>query len=130
MKAIKFKYCNAEVGKEQKRYSTLPAFVTKDVNGHVIICWKLCLKEKLKILFTGVFWFDQLTFNQSFNPVKFSVYRKDIMEYPEDQLKGFNKLKFHWKEFDIKTKFKTLWEKLSKWISIKLKKNKKYLFKS
>ena len=51
MKPIKFKEQNIIYAKDQKEYNSLPAFRYDD--GEVISCWRLSLKERIKVLFKG-----------------------------------------------------------------------------
>ena len=60
----------------QDEYLTLPAY--KDTEGRVVTCWKLSIKERIKLLFTGIIWHDTLTFNNPLQPVTFHVYKKEI----------------------------------------------------
>jgi len=52
--------------KDQPEYLPLPAIKTTD--GQVITRWKLSLKERIIILFTGNLFLRQLTFNNQLQP--------------------------------------------------------------
>jgi hypothetical protein len=66
MKPIEFKGFNKILAKDQPQYQPLP--VLWEADGRVISCWKLSLKERLKVLFGGKLWLSQLTFNQKLQP--------------------------------------------------------------
>ncbi|MHA1345026.1 MAG: hypothetical protein ACTSO3_01365 [Candidatus Heimdallarchaeaceae archaeon] len=68
MKPIKFKESNCTYAKDQPEYLPLPVYRSEEPEGDVISCWKLTWRERLKILFTGCFWFSQLTFHQPLQP--------------------------------------------------------------
>ena len=69
MKPIKFKDYNSEFAKDQKQYNALPALKIEGPEGHVITCWKLTFKERVRVLLLGVVWLDLLTFNKSFETI-------------------------------------------------------------
>jgi hypothetical protein len=61
--------CNlAEVifAKDQPQYRPLPAIVTSD--GYVTTRWKFTFRERLRILFGGSLYLQQLTFNDPLQP--------------------------------------------------------------
>ena len=66
MKPIKFKWSNIVFAENQPEYLPLPAF--KDPSGTVVTCWKLTFRERLKVLFYGRLYFQQLTFNYALQP--------------------------------------------------------------
>lgn len=66
MKPIEFKGANTKYAEEQEEYQTLPAHRTKD--GQVTTCWKLTLKERIKLLFKGRIYLQQSTFNLKLQP--------------------------------------------------------------
>lgn len=65
--ATEFEQQNAEFGVNQKEYRNLPAFLDK--SGDVVTCWKVPLKHRVAILFTGRFFIWQRTFNKPLNPI-------------------------------------------------------------
>ena len=71
MKAIEFKGFNTVYAKDQPEYLNLPGLKMPD--GELITCWKLSIKERLKILFTGKVWLSLLTFNKPLQPVKITI---------------------------------------------------------
>jgi len=66
MKPIEFKGFNKILAKDQPQYQPLP--VLWEADGRVTSCWKLSLKERLKVLLGGKLWLSQLTFNQKLQP--------------------------------------------------------------
>ena len=78
MKPIKFHEANCTYAEDQPEYLPLPVFREKD--GTVTSLWKLTLKERIKILFTGKLWLTVLTFNKPLQPLLLRVdypFRKD-----------------------------------------------------
>jgi hypothetical protein len=71
MKAIHFKGVNAVFGVGQDDYLDLPAH--KDKDGIVTTCYKLTLRERLRVLFDGKIWFSVMTFNNPLQPQRPSV---------------------------------------------------------
>lgn len=73
MKPIAFKEQNVIYAENQPEYLPLP--VHKKQDGTVTSCWKLNLKERIKILFTGKIWWSTLTFNNPLQPQRPSIER-------------------------------------------------------
>jgi hypothetical protein len=71
MKPIEFNEKNCVFAENQPEYIPLPVHKTDD--GIVISCWKLTLKERLKILFCGNLWLSVMTFNHPLQPLYLSV---------------------------------------------------------
>ncbi len=71
MKPIEFNEKNCVFAERQPEYIPLPVHKTED--GIVISCWKLTLKERLKVLFCGNIWLSVMTFNHSLQPLDLSV---------------------------------------------------------
>jgi len=69
----KFPEHNTAIAKDQPEYETLYAYATGDDSGTIICCWKLTLKERLMILFTGCVWHRVLTFFQPLQPQLLTV---------------------------------------------------------
>lgn len=88
MKPIKFKHVNTEFAKDQEQYNTLPALRLDTPEGHVITCWKMTPKERLKVLFTGKVWMNLMSFNKPLTPSLLSTDRKDMYSHIDDE-KGF-----------------------------------------
>ncbi len=66
MKLIGFKGQNVIIAEHQPEYIPMPAYV--DPNGEVVCCWQLSVKERIKLLFTGVIWHSILTCNTNLQP--------------------------------------------------------------
>ena len=71
MKPESFDEQNAVFAKDQPEYLPLPAHRTKD--GEVISAWRLSLKERLILLFTGRMWLRVFTFNTRLQPLLLQV---------------------------------------------------------
>lgn len=74
MKPIEFPEQNCIFAKDQPEYLPLP--VHKTESGECISCWKLSFRERLSVLFLGVIWWRQLTFNHPLQP------QSPCVEYP------------------------------------------------
>lgn len=70
MTPIEFKEQNIIFAKNQSPYLPLPAYQDYEQGGRIFHCWRLNLKERFKILFTGRLWINVLTFNQPPQPIK------------------------------------------------------------
>lgn len=70
MKPIQFVGSNTVFAKDQPEYQPLPAHagLTLGQNGIVTTCWGLTWRERLKILWSGKIWWQQLTFGQALQP--------------------------------------------------------------
>lgn len=66
MKPIEFDKMTCVYAKDQKEYLPLP--VHKYPDGTITCCWQLTLKERIRLLFTGVIWCRILTFNKPLQP--------------------------------------------------------------
>lgn len=75
----KFKESNIVFAENQEEYEPLPAFKNNSVEGEVITCWNLTLRERFKLLFTGELWLMLLTFNQPLTPTYLTVNKSDIL---------------------------------------------------
>ena len=78
MKLIEFDEQTIVIAKDQLEYLPLPAHQFNDVKGTIAFCWKMTLRERIKVLFTGVLWHQVLTFNQPLQPQLLEV-EKPIM---------------------------------------------------
>ena len=67
MKLIKFKGQNCTFAENQPEYIPLPAH--RDNEGIIISCWQFTFREKLKVLFGGKLYWQQLSFNSPLQPV-------------------------------------------------------------
>lgn len=65
--------------KDQPQYLPLPAHRFRDdPQGRIACCWKLTLRERFRVLFTGAIWQQVLTFNQPLQPQKLTVEKPDM----------------------------------------------------
>ena len=71
MEAIKTKDTNCVYAEDQDEYLSLP--VHKSNDGIVTSCWKLSLRERVKILLFGKLYLQMLTFNNPLQPVRLDV---------------------------------------------------------
>lgn len=84
MKPIKFKHSNVVFAKDQPEYQQLPALKLDTPEGEVISCWKMSIKERIIILFTGKMWLSLMSFNKELTPSYLSVNRKDVYSHSDD----------------------------------------------
>jgi len=70
MNLIEFPEQTVVIAKDQPEYKPLPAYQHKqnDWQGMITCCWKLTIKERVKLLFTGKLWHTILTFNHPLQP--------------------------------------------------------------
>jgi hypothetical protein len=68
MKPIEFKQSNLTFAKNQPEYLPLPAH--RDNAGTVTTCWGLTFRERMRVLLTGKFFLQQMTFNQPLQPIR------------------------------------------------------------
>lgn len=68
MKPIKFKYSNVVYAENQPEYLPLPAHKAED--GTVTTCWKCDWIDRIRVLFYGRVYVQQLTFNKALQPQK------------------------------------------------------------
>lgn len=67
----------------QPQYQNLPSFRTED--GDVLTRWKLTLRERIKIFFTGSIYLTISTFNHPLQPVMLQV-DKPILHEANDEI--------------------------------------------
>lgn len=67
MTPTRFPGCNVTLGADQPQYRPLPAYRSAD--GRVLTCWRLTLRERIRILLGYKLWITQLTFGEGFQPV-------------------------------------------------------------
>ena len=80
MKPTKFPEQNTVFAENQPEYLPLPVF--RDKEGQVVSCWKLSLKERLRVLFTGHIWLCTLTFNKPLQPLWFETKKSEVFDTP------------------------------------------------
>jgi hypothetical protein len=68
MKPAHFKEATANYGAGQAEYEPLPGVKLPGREGIVVSCWSLSLWERIVVLFTGVIWCQQMTFNFPLQP--------------------------------------------------------------
>ena len=85
MKAIEFKHQTIVFAKDQPEYLPLPALKIKGREGQVISCWKMSIKERIRVLFTGVVWMNLMSFNKPLTPSYLSTRRKDVYSLSTDK---------------------------------------------
>lgn len=85
MKAVSFKQQTVIIAENQNPYLPLPVVFITGKEGHVISCWKLSFKERLKILITGRLWHSQMTFCKPPMPIFMSIDRKKCFIHPDDK---------------------------------------------
>jgi len=74
MHPVNFPQANGSFGADQEEYITLPGYSNSATeHAKVITCWKLSLRERLKILFSGVIWMSILTFGGKLQPQRLDV---------------------------------------------------------
>lgn len=87
MKAVEFKHQNIVFAKDQPEYMPLPALRIDSAEGEVISCWKMSIKERLKVLFFGRVWLSLMSFNKPLTPSYMSVNRKDVYSHHDDSVR-------------------------------------------
>lgn len=76
---IEFKEQTVVFAKEQPEYRPLPAHKFKDdPQGRIAFCWKLSLRDRVKVLITGKLWHQVLTFNRALQPQLLSCDKPDM----------------------------------------------------
>lgn len=77
MKNIKFDGWNVVYGGGQPEF--LPLYAQK-IDNVSITCYHLSLKERFKILFTGLLWLGQMNFGQPLQPQLPTINKEDLIE--------------------------------------------------
>lgn len=79
MNPVKFDEANGVIGLENSTYQPLIAYREQnDGVGRVVCCWKLTLRERIKVLFIGKVWHHILTFNQPLQPQLLMVEKPEM----------------------------------------------------
>ncbi|MFW5757811.1 MAG: hypothetical protein ACOCYO_03935 [Bacteroidota bacterium] len=85
MKPTKFKQQNITYAKDQPEYQPLPALkIPNDPQGEVISCWKMSIRERLRVLITGRIWVSLLSFNQPLTPSYLTTKRDELFTTEND----------------------------------------------
>lgn len=92
MKPVKFKHQNIVFAKYQPEYQPLPALRLDTPTGEVISCWKLSIKERIKIVFTGRVWLSLRSFNKPLTPSYLAVNRKEVYSLPDDSISWYKRI--------------------------------------
>lgn len=61
------------IAKDQPQYIPMPVFRHGDEQGGVTCCWKLSMRDRIKLLFTGKLWHSIWTFYSPMQPQQISV---------------------------------------------------------
>lgn len=69
MNPVKFEEHNKVYAENQDDYIPLPVYEDKEYGGRVIHCWKLSVRERIHILFTGKLWINVLNFGKPLQPI-------------------------------------------------------------
>lgn len=93
METVEFKHQNIVYAKDQSEYKPLPALKLDTQEGEVISCWKMSVKERLIVLFTGRVWLSLLSFNKPLTPSFMAVRRKEVYHHPDDDKSFLQKVK-------------------------------------
>ena len=69
MDLIEFPQMTHVIAKNQPPYKPMPVYQDpEDAKGRTICCWKLTMRERLIVLFTGRIWHHVLTFRGKMQP--------------------------------------------------------------
>lgn len=98
MKPIEFKHQNVTFAESQEEYKQLPALKINSPEGVVISCWRLSLRERIKVVLTGHIWLSLMTFNKPLTPTLLSTNRKEVYPLPDDNVTLFSKVKNYLKK--------------------------------
>lgn len=78
MKPINFDQVNVVLAKDQPEYQPLPVMMDNHA-GVVVSCWKLTMRERLKLLFGKPLWFQMMNFGQSPMPIYPTVDVREVI---------------------------------------------------
>lgn len=81
MTPVAFKEQNTVFAKDQPEYLPLPAHLSR--SGDVTSCWKMTLRERLRVLMTGRIYWTQMTFFRPLQPQRASTTFEDAQLQPE-----------------------------------------------
>jgi len=80
MKPTEFPQQTHILAKDQPQYLPLPVYW--NLEGELLSCWKLTLRERIRLLFTGRLWLWQLTFGDPLQP------QRPQVENPFNDVRG------------------------------------------
>lgn len=84
MMPVGFREANMIYAKDQKEYLPLPAYQPPDSKrGEVVSCWRLSLKERIVLLFSGCLWLSVWTFKNPLQPIQLTVIKGDVIPSTE-----------------------------------------------
>ena len=83
MRPTKFKESNKTYAENQPEYLPLPVF--KSIDGQVVSCWQLSLRERIKLLITGKLWLCLHTFNKPLQPIFMTTIKSELLETPKEE---------------------------------------------
>lgn len=68
------------MGAGQPEYQPLPTCVVKDEQGRIVVIsrWRLTLRERLRLLWHGDIWLEQMTFGNLLQPQMLLIYPPEI----------------------------------------------------
>lgn len=74
MKLIEFPEQTTIIAKNQPQYLPMPAWINVNRSDTpTVCCWKLSIRERLKVLISGKLWHTILTFRQPMQPQRLEV---------------------------------------------------------
>jgi hypothetical protein len=82
MKLIEFPEQTVVIAKDQPEYLPMPAHYNKEA-GIVTCLWKLTLRERIKLLFTGKLWHQISTFGMALQPQRLEVFSNTHPKVPQ-----------------------------------------------
>lgn len=86
MNLIEFPEQNTVIAKNQSEYLPMPAHMcVHGVEGQIVCCWKLSLRERAKLLITGRIWHSVLTFRGPLQPQMLMVDKPEFHVCPQTQ---------------------------------------------
>lgn len=94
MKPIKWKHSNTVYAENQDEYRNLPSLKLDTPEGHVISCWKMSFKERMRVLIFGRVWMNLLSFNRPLTPSLLTTQKKDLYHHPDFDKKWWSFIKW------------------------------------
>lgn len=74
-----FPEVNCVYGADQPEYRPLPCVKCGDERGTILFCWKLSLRDRLRVLLRGELWYQVLTFKAPLQPQNLSTDKPGIV---------------------------------------------------
>ena len=111
MEPTKFKHQNVVFAENQPEYKPLPALILRDSPGiPAISCWRMSLRERLYVLFTGRVWLSMYTFARPLTPAIVAAYREEAYLHPSDSKNKRLRLLAWWNRITAKCRRKKISE--------------------